>query len=93
MNTSSDLLRFVGDDKVRNNNSKFGFTHKFVIYTVTTVFCFNIIASFGLFVMLGFGIVEMSDAAVAALGSVTIALMGLMTTLLKVIGKNGLHGI
>lgn len=70
-----------------------GFAHKFVIYTVTIVFCFNILASFGLFVMLGFGVVEISDAVVAALGGVTLALIRLMTAMIKVIGKNGLHGI
>lgn len=69
-----------------------GFIPKFVLISVTCVFCLTTITTFALFVFLGLGVVEMSDAAIKTLGGVTITLITLMRMIVKLAGQVMLHG-
>lgn len=68
------------------------FIPKILILSVICTFCFTVLTTLVLFVLLGLGVVEMSNTAVSVLGGVTLSQAKLMRVMVKLTGQILLNG-
>jgi len=63
------------------------FIPKLLILSVIGSFCFTVLTTLVLFVLLGLGLVEMSNTAVGALSGLTLSQAKLMRVMVKLTGQ------
>ena len=68
------------------------FIPKILILSVIGTFCFTVLTTLVLFVLLGLGLVEMSNTAVGALSGLTLSQAKLMREMVKLAGQILLNG-
>ncbi|EJM9694859.1 TPA: hypothetical protein J5G41_003895 [Escherichia coli] len=68
------------------------FIPKMLIISLIGIYCFTVLTTMVLFVLLGLGVVEMSNTAVSVLGGVTYSQAKLMRVIVKLTGQILLNG-